>query len=441
MATTRRRFLRDSALTGAALSLASCSVARRAPKPLDAKLRLGVIGVGGRGWDNFSGVLGQDIVAICDVDARFLERAAGKVPNAQKYRDFRELIARPDLDGVVVSTPDHTHYPAAKLALDRGLDVYCEKPLTHTVKQARRLRETAERNGCITQMGTQIHSLPNYRRVVEMVQAGVLGTVREVHVFVNGTDWSSQGRANPEPVPEFLEWKLWAGPALEPLYSPAYHPAGWRRFWDFGGGTTADMGCHYMDLAFWALDLRHPESVQADGTVMEDGGTPKGLHCAYRFPAGRNREALGLTWWAGSARPKEQLESRGIDWSNGVLFVGDKGWLVADYTRNVLGPKDAFVDFTPPPKTIADSIGHYEEWILACKTREPATALCNFGYGGVLTEAVLLANVAFRGARGEKLLWRPESMELIGANKAGDQDPGRAAMKFLDVKQQPGWPA
>lgn len=394
MSHTRRRFLQTAAAAAAAAALprplgAVAGVPRREP------LRVAAIGVGGRGWDNLMGVAGEDVVALCDVDERHLARAVERFPAAKRFHDFRQLLTMDGLDAVVVSTPDHTHFLPSALALRRGLHVYCEKPLCHTVAQVRALRELAAQKKCVTQMGTQIHSLPNYRRVVEHVQAGVLGPVREVHVFVNGTNWS--GRSLPAPkgeAPAHLHWDLWLGPAPARPYADGYHPAHWRRYWDFGGGTTADMACHFTDLAFWALDLAAPTRVAAEGPAPDPHCAPTGIVVRYAFPARGDRPAVDLTWYDGDRRPPV-LAERGLEaWVNGVLFVGERGWLIADYTRMELGPKQAFADFTPPEQTIAASPGHYQEWLQAI--RGEGRPLCHFDYAGPLTVAVLLGVAAHR---------------------------------------------
>jgi predicted dehydrogenase len=431
MRTSRRSFLLASAAAGASGLWPGRSVAPRRPRRSDRKLSLGIVGVGGRGSENLDGVRGEDVVALCDVDRRHLDAAAAKVPGARRFADFRELIAMPGLDGVVISTPDHTHYPAAMLALQRGLDVYCEKPLTHTVAQARRLAATATANGCVTQMGTQIHALENYRRVVEAVRAGAVGAIAEVHVFVNGADWSAAGRPPDAAVPEWLDWDLWLGPCARRPFSAAYHPAAWRRYWAFGGGTTADMACHYLDLAFWALELPAPARLRADGPEPDAEGAPPGMRCEYRFPAAGGRPGLRLCWWCGNRRPGAALTERGLDdWRNGVLFVGERGWLISDYTRFLVGPQDAFAGWRPPPPSIAPSPGHHAEWLQCCKARTLPS--CHFGCAGPLTEAALLANVAFRAARGTELRWDAAALRLDGA--AG-------AAELLDEAARDGYPA
>ena len=391
-------------------------------------MRLGVIGVAGRGGANLAGVQGEDIVALCDVDSTRLGKAHARFPDAAALADYRELIALPDLDGVVISTPDHTHYPPAMMAIRRGLDVYCEKPLTHTVAQARRLTELAAKNSCVTQMGIQIHANENYRRVVEAIQAGVLGEVREVHVFVNGTDWSAGQLPKTAAVPETLDWNLWLGPAASRDYSPGYHPAAWRRYWAFGGGTTADMACHFMDLPFWALDLGAPQELQAEGPEPNAEGAPRGMSCDYWFGAKDGRGPVHLKWWGGSSRPEALLAERDLTkWRNGVLFVGERGFLISNYTEHALGPTEAFADYEAPAKTIASSPGHYAEWIACCKERTQPT--CHFGYSGPLTEAVLLANVAFRSARAERLEWDPVKL-MTSSDRANE---------MLDVPMREGF--
>jgi len=339
-----------------------------------------VIGVGGRGHANLHGVASEQITVLCDVDRQRLAAAQQEFPAARAIADFREVLRDADacasLDGVVISTPDHSHYLPAMLALRQGLDVYCEKPLTHTVAQARRLQQVAGWNGCVTQMGTQIHANANYRRVVEAIGGGALGPVREVRVFVNGTDWSAQDLPPEQPPPDGLDYELWLGPAAGGPYRQGYHPAGWRRFWAFGGGTTADMSCHFTDLAFWALSLDAPIALTADGSELHPACAPKSLRCTYEFAARGARPPLLLHWHAGGDRPHEVLAAHGLEqWRNGVLFVGDAGWLISDYDRHVLGPAARAAAWQRPPEWIPPSPGHYREWIDCCRARtQPSCA-------------------------------------------------------------------
>lgn len=434
MTTSRRTFLAATAASAGALVLPGCRTARepRAPIPADRKLRLLVVGVAGRGADNLHGVSNEAIEILCDVDRRHLEAAGKRFPGARLVADFRTVLHDPTvvagLDGVVVSTPDHTHYLPALLALQQGLDVYCEKPLVQTVAQARRLLDVAQANGNVTQMGTQIHANANYRRVVEAIRAGAVGPVREVIVFVNGTDWSANELPPVAAVPDFLDWECWLGPAASREYRNGYHPASWRRYWAFGGGTTADMACHYVDLPFWALELDAPLALQADGPEPHPDCAPAELRCSYEFPARGVRPAVRLRWHAGKDRPQQDLASRGLeDWRNGVLFVGDDGWLISDYDHFDIGPAARKAAFQAPPVSIPPSPGHHQEWLLACRARTQPS--CSFAYAVPLTQTVLLANVAFRAARGERLAW----------DSAAQRTGHPAADALLDLTARPGF--
>ena len=427
--TNRRRFLQQSAAIGAAPLALSWTACRSATIRPD-KLRIGVVGVAGRGGANLRGVSGEDIVALCDVDEKRLDAAAKRFPAAKKIIDFRELVELDGIDAVVVSTPDHTHAPAAAAALRKKLHVYCEKPLTHTVREARTLIELAKKNERVTQMGTQIHSLDNYRRVVELIRAEAIGKVKEVFVFCN-KHWSAKARPKGEhEVPKHFHWDLWLGPAAERPFHPHYHPANWRRFWDFGGGTLADMGCHYIDLAHWALDLRRPVKVSAEGPPVHDYVTPRSLAVRWLHRLADGRE-IPVHWHDGGKFPK-QLKELGLGtWRNGVLFVGDDGrWLISDYTRHVLGPLIRFADFKKPEPSIAKSIGHHREWIEACKvgTGEGSETTCNFEYSGALTETVLLGTVAYRS--GKAIEFDAQKLAVGGSDEA---------QKLLHKEYRAGW--
>ena len=395
---SRRDFLRVGALGASAFAFPAIGRAGMSP---NEKLKIGVIGTSGRAAGNIEGVQGEDIVAVCDIDDNLLEQAKGRFPRAKAFADFREMLEAGGLDAVVVSTADHVHAPATAMALRLGKHVYCEKPLTHSVFEARTVAELAARAKVATQMGTQIHAEDNYRRVVELIRSGAIGPVRECFVWC-GKSWSGGDRpAGTPPVPKGLHWDLWVGPAPMRPYNPAYLPANWRRWWDFGLGTLGDMACHYMDLPFWALDLKHPTSVKSEGPPVHPEGTPTWMHVTYEFPGrGDAMPPVKLHWCDGSKRP-DILAEKKIDWGDGVLFVGDKGMLLADYGRRVLMPEAEFKGFKPPEKSIPDSIGHHAEWIAACKDGRPTT--CNFAYSGALTETVLLGNVAYR--TGKTLAW------------------------------------
>lgn len=393
----RRSFLRAGAATGAALGL-GLRPARALASP-NERLDLGIIGVANRGGDNLAGVASENIVALCDVDKNYLAAAAQQFPRAALYTDWRHMLDEQRLDGVVISTPDHLHAIATSHALDRGLHVYCEKPLTHTVEEARVVAQLAKQKQRVTQMGTQIHAEANYRRVVELVRAQAIGPIREVHVWC-GKTWSAAALPTSfAPAPDSLRWDLWLGPAQPIDYSPEFHPASWRRYWRFGGGTLADMACHHMDLSFWALELRHPTHVEAKGPAANAEAAPLALTVEYQFPARGAKPPVKLTWYDGGPRPQELLDELGFGaWGDGTLFVGEKGYLVADYSNHGLAPATDFEGFTPPPTTIPASLGHHREWIVACKTGAATT--CDFGYSGALTEAVLLGSASHRAGVG-----------------------------------------
>jgi predicted dehydrogenase len=410
------------ALSAGAL-VSSCAV--RSPRFIET-LKIGVIGVGGRGGGNLNAVAGEEIAALCDVDEGRLAGAGERFPGATRFVDFRELIELPGLDAVVISTPDHTHAPAAAAALRRRLAVYCEKPLTHSVHEARTLRRLAREAGVATQMGIQIHANDNYRRVVELVRSGVIGPIRTVRVMCSKT-WSGGERpTETPPVPEGLHYDLWLGPAPERPYHPLYLPANWRRWWDFGNGTLGDMACHHMDLAHWALDLGVPSHVSATGPQPHAETTPAQMDVYWRHPATESRPAVEVSWHDGGARPPELAELGLEGWGDGCLFLGDDGWIVANYDRHELGPTERFVDHVPPAPSIATSIGHHAEWIQAAKRGTPTT--CPFDYSAALTETVLLGNVAFRS--GASFDWDATRLDARGAP---------AAQELLRRPYRDGW--
>ena len=412
----RRDFLANAGAAAAVTFAWPGSAAARTVSAND-KLQIACIGTANRALADINGVQGEDIVGLCDVDSVFMERTAKRFPDAKKFEDYREMIdALGDkIDAVVVGTSDHHHAPATIRAIKAGKHVYCEKPLTHTVEEARIVTEAARKAGVVTQMGTQIHSGDNYRRVVEIIQSGAIGGVTEVHVWV-GKGWGGGDRPEiGDEVPEHLNWDLWLGPApVRPFKKGRYHPAQWRRWWDFGGGTLADMACHYSDLPFWALKLKYPTRVEAEGPEVHPETCPLGLKVKYNYPARGSMPALSLTWYDGNMIPKEVAGEKVP--GAGVMFIGSEGKMFADYGRYKLFPKDKFEGFEPPPQTIAKSIGHHAEWIKACKDNKVEDALCNFDYAGPLTEAVLLGNVAYR--TGKVLEWDAKNLKATNCPEA-----------------------
>jgi predicted dehydrogenase len=423
----RRTFLQRTTLAGASLILGpACARAARQLSP-NEKLNIGVVGVAHQGNYNLSHVSTQSIVALCDVDEQYLAAAKQKFPQANTYNDFRRLLDQKDIDAVVVATPDHTHAVIAVAALKSGRHVYCEKPLTRTLSECRMVMETARKQNRVTQIGTQIHAGANYRRVVELVQAQVIGDISEVHVWVDATYGGRERPAEKPPVPPHLHYDLWLGPVSERPYSPQYLPGSWRHWWAFGGGALADFGCHYMDLPHWALGLGVPTTAEVlEGPQPHPESVPPWLIVRYQYPF-RGRK-LKLTWYHGGKQPPASILAPELaaKWRSGVLFVGAKGQLLADYGRHRLLPEKDFDGFTPPAPSIPDSIGHHAEWIQACKNGGGTT--CNFDYSGTLTEAVLLGNLAFRA--GNQIDW--DSKKLAARNCP-------EAREFIQHQYRKGW--
>jgi predicted dehydrogenase len=428
-AMSRRHFLLSAAAAGAAGFGVRPSLAFARKPAASERLRVGAIGIAGQGFGDVHAIErgGAEIVALCDVheSRREVIEQRKRYPKAAFHADFRKMIDAGGLDAVLVATPDHNHVLPTLTALRAGLHVYCEKPLTHTVQEARLVAETAAKHKRVTQMGTQIHAGDNYRRVVELIQAEAIGPVREVHVWC-AKDWGGGDRPKETPpVPAGLHFDLWLGPAPERPYHPIYLPANWRRFWDFGGGTLNDMACHYMDLPFWALDLRHPTHVEAEGAKPHAETAPHALRVRFDFPARGKMPALKFTWYDGGKRPKLFAEKKLPRWGDGVLFIGDKGMLLADYDNRKLLPEKDFTDFVAPKATIPGSIGHYKEWVQACKNGGKTT--CNFDYSGALTETVLLGTVAHRLGKGFD--WDGKTLK---ASESG-------AEKYTHKEYRKGW--
>jgi len=380
----------------------------------NAKLNIGVVGVAGRGASNLAGVKAENIVALCDVDAARLAGAAKQFPKAKGYADFRKMLERKDLDAVVCSTPDHTHAIVSVSALKSGRHLYCEKPLAHTVSEVRAMTEAAKQHKRVTQMGNQIHAGNNYRRVVELVQGGAIGAVKEVHVWAGSTYGNIGLSAKNAPLPKGFDYDLWLGPLPYRPFRKEYAPFHWRHFWEFGGGTLADFWCHYSDLAHWALDLSHPLTVHSQVGKARPERVTAAMRVEYTYPARGKMPPVKLTWYQGSERPPGLILKQG-QFKSAVLFVGDKGKLISNYGRHELWPAEQFKGFKGPLKTIPDSIGHHAEWIKACK--EGGRSTSDFSYSGPLSECALLGIVSHRVGN-KKLEWDWENMKATGLPEA-----------------------
>lgn len=452
----RRQFLATGALASASLGFPALL---RGASP-NEKLNLAFIATGGRGAHNIAqlalqdgsggrnGLKGQprpdvNVVALCDVDRRNLERAARIFPQARTYTDFRKLYDGPhDFDGVVVSTCEHTHAYATMPALKLGKHVYCEKPLTLNVHEARAITEAAAKANVATQMGTQVHGMPNYRRVVELIQSGAIGPVREAHVWVSrawGLQSEQEAKENGDIIyvaerpteamtpPEYLDWDLWLGPAPYRPFHDVYFPGPkWYRWWAFGNGTMSDLGSHWNDLPYWALKLDAPKTIESFGIPPHPEIAPASMTAVYEYGPRGDMPPCKLTWYQGTHKPAIWKEGGIPQWKNGVLFLGDDGILLSDYRQHVLLPEEKFKDFRPPEPFIPDSPGHHEEWLIACKTGSPTGS--PFSYSGPLTEANHLGNVAYRA--GMKIEWDAQNCRVTNCPDAE---------QYLGREPRAGW--
>jgi predicted dehydrogenase len=295
-----------------------------------------------------------------------------------------------------------------------GKHLYCEKPMAHSVWEVRQMTELAKSQGVATQLGVQRHTIANVHRVVEMIKSGAIGQVTEVHSWIGGTRGMPDVPTEFPPVPSHLKWDLWLGPAEERPYHPTYCPYGWRFWWDFGTGETGNWGCHILDIPFWALDLKYPGQVEGSGPPVDPDRSPRSLTTKFIFPASGNRPEVALHWYHAAQGP-EILRELGLSESgNNTLFIGTEGMLLCGFGKHKLLPEDEFADYQPPPRSIPDSPGFYEEWLSACKGGEPAT--CSFAYSGPLTETVLLGNVAYRASA--SFQWDAETLSVTGNDEA-----------------------
>jgi len=416
----RRKFLKASAIAGGGLVVLKSGILKAGNSP-NEKLNIAIIGCGGRGRANTKAVQSENIVALCDVEEKALGTVAKQFPQAKTYVDWRKCLEQKDIDAVLCSTTDHTHAFINVWAMNRGLHVYCEKPLANSVHEARVVRQTylKNKNKLATQMGTQIHASDNFRRMVELVRHGAIGAVKEARVWCSRTPEGGNYLPEVKPVPEHIHWDLWIGPAPFHPYNPEYlgECLKWNRFWDFGSGQIGDMGSHMIDMAYWVLDLRFPTTCEATGTPVHPDTCPQWVTANWDHPANDWRPAVKVYWYDGGKKPGMPSKIFNRDeMFKGVIFSGDKGFLIADYGYRVLMLKGDMTHYnSPKPEDlIPDSPGHHQEWIIGCKTGKPT--LCNFDYSGALIEHNLLALVACRV--GKKLKWDAENLKATNCPEA-----------------------
>jgi predicted dehydrogenase len=437
----RREFLKHTALVAgaAAASWPSASRGQVATQAPARKLNVACIGVGGRGGDDMEEAFkaGANVVGLCDIDGHALANAAKKHPEAKTYRDYRKMLEEmnKDIEAVTVGTPDHHHFPASMMAIKLGKHVYCEKPLTHSVWEARQLAEAARKAGVATQMGTQGHAGEPIRLLTEWIAAGAIGQVREVHIWTDRpAGWWPQGVDRPKETPEcpaHIDWELWLGPAPQRPYHPAYHPFKWRGWWDFGTGALGDIGCHAMDLPWTALKLTAPTSVMAYSTGNKPETGPLWSDIVYEFPARPGMSAVKLWWYDGRnkktgggsseykaiAMLKELagVEEKAELPEGGQIFIGDNGTIHLSGGGPRLVPESRMKDFVRPEKTLPrNTLGHHGEWLEACRGGKAAGS--NFDYAGPLAEAVLLGNISIR--LGKKIEWDSKNLKATNAPEA-----------------------
>ena len=432
---SRRTFLAEAGVASAVMGF---QMARAGEKPKQAgpneRLNIATVGAGGQAASNIRELdqTGQvNFVAFSDVDD---ERAADiykQFPNVPTFKDFRQMLDRvKDVDAVLVATPDHIHAPATLAALQLGKHVYCEKPLTHTVHEARVIAQAAAEHGCATQMGNQGTAFEGPRRLIEWIQGGVIGTVREVHVWSDrpthfGKILWPQGVERPTdtpPAPETLDWNLWLGPAPDRPYHPAYCPFKWRGWWDFGSGGLGDMGIHNIAPVFDALQLDAPTSVTASSSLFNADSLPLATTVHYQFPERNGRPPVQLHWYDGGMlppRPDELEEGEELDPEDGIILVGDQGKILVEGwggNHPRLIPQSRMETVQLPPQTIPPSKGHHLEWLDAC--RGNGTTRSSFVFAGPLTESVLLGMVAVRTRR--TLEWDSKNLRVTNVPEANE---------------------
>ena len=424
--TNRRTFLKRTSAMVSFMVVPRHVLGGEGYTPPSDKLNIAGIGVGGQGAGDLNEMASENIVALCDVD---WERAGGtfnRFPKAKRYRDFREMLEKQkDIEAVMIATPDHMHAPAGAMAMRMGMHAYIEKPMAHTIYEARLLTKIAREKKVVTQMGNNGHAGEGLRLTYEFIHDGAIGDVYEVHSWSDRPiGWwpQEQGLVRPSdtpPVPEKLDWNLWLGPAPERPYHPAYVPVKWRAWYDFGCGAMGDMAVHNVDPAFFCLGLGAPYAAEAETSGVEKETFPAWQIITYYFKDSKGRE-VKLKWYDGKKMPPkpEGFEPGRRLADNGIIFVGDKGSMICGGWSGPprLIPETRMKDYSRPDKTLARSIGHRQEWIQACKDKKPAAAMAGFEYSGPFTEALLVGNLAVR--LGKRIEWDSQKMKATNAPEA-----------------------
>ena len=421
----RRAFLKITSSVLVSFQVVPRYVLGQGLTPPSEKLNIAGIGIGGQGGGVLNDMKSENIVALCDVD---WTKAAGtfrNFPKAERFKDYRVMLEkRKDIEAVVVATPDHMHAPISLAALRAGKHVYVEKPMAHSIEEARLMTQVARETGLVTQMGNNGHAGEGLRLTREWIQAGVIGPVREVHGWTDRPGkWWKQPATRPQeqlPVPADLDWDLWLGAAAERPYSKVYHPFAWRGWFDFGTGALGDMAVHNLDPAFYALDLGAPSAAESQSSPLGSESYPAWQIITFEFPARAARPAVKMVWYDGGklpAKPADLADEADLG-DNGILFLGEKGTMLCGGWSGAprLFPAKRREDFQAPPKTIPRSIGHRPEWIQACKDKKPEDAKAGFAYSGPFTEALLVGNLATRLQR--RIDWDAGRMQARNAPEA-----------------------
>ncbi len=458
---TRRKFLAATTTTVAAFTLLPRHVLG-GPKFVapSEKVNVAIVGTGGQGKTNMRSLLGEaeaQIIAVCDpreeadyskfyyrgtagrkpVKADIEKHYSEKTPNYRcaEYEDFRKMLEEEkSVDAILCATPDHLHAYVSITCMKAGKHVYCEKPLTHNVWEARQVAKVAKETGVATQLGNQGHSGEAIRTTVEWIWDGAIGAIREVHAWSDAGAWvNHRGRpTDTPPVPAGFNWDLWQGPREARPYHPEYAPYNWRGWWSFGGGCIGDMACHNLDPAVWALDLKDPLTIEASASGVDSEVAPPGAIYNYRFGARGDKPPVKVVWYDGGLRPESPLELASGEklegGANGIIFLGKKGVITCagwGGTPRII-PDSRMDAYQRPAKTIPRSKGHHRDWLEACKGGKPASS--NFEYGARLTEIVLLGNVALR--TGKRIEWDSANLKATNAPEAD---------KFIKEQYRPGW--